>query len=504
MARKKIDDLIENTKETKTTKSKTTAKKSTKEVVPAEDIVVEEKTKKSRKKKTDDIVDEESVKSPTAKKKTVKKDSEEQVETVEKDTKTKKTKSETEEKPKKAKKSSKKEEVVETKKKTTKKPAKKSKKNIDEDEERDFYYGDDDDEDIIENVDIDEEDFENEDEITEDQLELANDLDLDDFEKFEEEEEGLSGGAANKRVFKKSSHSEEVRKRFITICDDFNSGDEEKRKYAIECAIEELKSFVHYVIKKKYSTYGKYYEDLVQEGHVGIIKGLEKYDPRKSLPTTFFNLYIIHEMSKYIDTEVNKTTSHYSSNLTKINRAIDKFEQAGKKWNENDIAIETGLNMETVIQCLHIKEYKNEMYYESDEILEANISEHGDSPEQAFVKNERMETLYKAIGTLLPEEIMVLKYRYGLMDAQTISYKEIAKEMGVSIEKVRKYRHDAIKKLRHKASMRSVFKDYINESETNSITENDVAIIPESMIDNSMKELEEIEFDFDFLNEDDE
>ena len=493
MARKKVNDLNENIKEIETVKPKT-SKKSTKakEVAAIENAVTEEKPKKSCKKKTEEA--EDSVKKTTTKKKTFKK--EEIIEESTEDIK------ETAKKSKKTTKKEKSEDEVKTKKKTAKKSSKKN--DEDEVEEKDFYYGDDDDDDTIENVDIDEEDFENEDEITEDQLELANDLDLDDFEKFEEEEENQVDSSGNKRVFKKSSHSEDVRKRFIKICEDFNSGDEERHKYAIECAVDELRSFVHYVIKKKYSTYGKYYEDLVQEGTVGIIKGLEKYNPKKSLPTTFFNLYIIHEMSKYIDTEVNKTTSHYSSNLTKINRAIDKFEQNGKKWNENDIAIETGLNMETVIQCLHIKEYKNEMHYETDEILEANISEHGDSPEQAFVKNERLETLYKAIGTLLPEEITVLKYRYGLMGAQTISYKEIAKEMGVSIEKVRKYRHDAIKKLRHKASMRSVFKDYINESETNSITENDIAIIPESMIDNSMKELEEIEFDFDFLNEDDE
>jgi RNA polymerase sigma factor (sigma-70 family) len=224
---------------------------------------------------------------------------------------------------------------------------------------------------------------------------------------------------------------------------------------------------------------------------------MEKYNPEKSLPTTFFNLYIIHEMSKYIDTEVNKTTSHYSSNLTKINRVIDKFEAQSKKWTPTDIAVETGLNMETIIQCLHIKEYKNEMYYETYEILEANISERSPSPEQAYIENERMEILYNSISTLLPEEIQVLQYRYGLNGSKTISYKEIAKEMGISIEKVRKYRHDAIRKLRHKANMRNIFKDYVADSEKNSITENDISLIPEAAAEIMMSDLEEIDFNFD-------
>jgi RNA polymerase sigma factor (sigma-70 family) len=380
---------------------------------------------------------------------------------------------------------------------------KKNKKTTeDEDFVDDSLYDDDDEDDIEINDDIINEDEIEEfgDEINEEELLIAQGLD----EEFETEyleaveEIEVDEKVDYKRVYKASSKSEIIREKFVGICEKYNSSDPELKKDAINDAIEELKSFVHYVIKKKYSTYGKHYEDLVQEGYIGIIKGMEKYNPDKSLPTTFFNLYIIHEMSKFIDTEVNKTTSHYSSNLTKINRVIDKIEASGKPWNANDIAIETGLNMETVIQCLNIKEYKNEMYYETDDILESNISERSPSPEQKYIENERLDTLYKSISGLLLEERLVLMYRYGLAGAKTISYKEIAKEMGVSIEKVRKYRHDAIRKLRHKANMKNTFRDYINESENNSITENDVSLIPEQIATNMMKELEEIEFDFDF------
>lgn len=406
------------------------------------------------------------------------------------------------------KKSTKKKEIdkEEASKKTTKKdPPKKSSKSAkakqQADMEDDYDYDDDDDFEFkpFRLEEEDDEDEYNEDTINEEEISLAEGLD----EEFENElalEDGESDGDDGyKRIYKASSKSEQIRQRFIGICVKYNSGDPLLRQESYTEAIEELKSFVHYVIKKKYSTYGKHYEDLVQEGYIGIMKGMEKYDPEKSLPTTFFNLYIIHEMSKFIDTEVNKTTSHYSSNLTKINRVIDKFEAQSKKWTPTDIAIETGLNMETVIQCLHIKEYKNEMYYETDEVLEANISERSPSPEQAYIENERLETLYKSISTLLPEEIQVLKYRYGLAGCKTISYKEIAKEMNISIEKVRKYRHDAIRKLRYKAGMRNVFRDYITDSENNAITENDVSLTPEAAAEIMMSDLEELDFDFDDL-----
>lgn len=376
-----------------------------------------------------------------------------------------------------------------------KKPGRKKKVTYTVDLEQD----DDDDDDIKPfKLEEPEEEIEDPDEINDEEILTAQGLDQDFENELESEEESDDADSKTySRVYKASSKSEQIRQKFIGICEKYNSGDPVLRQESLNEAIDELRSFVHYVIKKKYSTYGKHYEDLVQEGYIGIMKGMEKYDPTKSLPTTFFNLYIIHEMSKFIDTEVNKTTSHYSSNLTKINRVIDKFEAQSKKWTPTDIAVETGLNMETVIQCLHIKEYKNEMYYENDEILEANISERTPSPEQAYIENEKLEVLYNSISTLLPEEIQVLKYRYGLAGSKTISYKEIAKEMNISIEKVRKYRHDAIRKLRHKAGMRNVFRDYINDGESNSITENDISLIPEETANNMMNELEELDFNFD-------
>ena len=357
------------------------------------------------------------------------------------------------------------------------------------------------------NEDIDEDvDFDNE--ITDADLEMAENIDLDfeedlenglDFENMSLEDNLDLSNNNYTRVYKTSNKSETIRQRFVGICERYQSDDPKVKKDALEDAINELKSFVHYVIRKKYATYTKHYEDLVQEGIMGIIKGMEKYNPEKSLPTTFFNLYIIHEMSKFIDTEVNKTTSHYSSNLTKINRVIDRLEQAGKKWTPTDIAIETNLNMETVIQCLNIKEYKNEMYYETDEILEANITEKTPSPEQLYIENEKNQTLYDAIDTLLPEEKQVLYYRYGLNESKVISYKEIAKEMGISIEKVRKYRHDAIRKLKHKSGMRNVFRDYINTEEENILNEASISLVQEDLANAIMNEIEEIDFDFDNL-----
>ena len=186
----------------------------------------------------------------------------------------------------------------------------------------------------------------------------------------------------------KTTTGDVTQQKFIDIMNRYHSKNPAIKANAMEDALKELEGYVHHIIKKQYSTYGKYYDDLVQEGKIGIICGLEKYDPLKSKPSTFFNFYIIHEMSKFVDTIVNRTTSHYSANLSKINKVIDKFAKEGREWTAADIAIELNMNMETVIQCLAIKDRKDEMYYETDDVLEQHISDRDKSPEEQFRKRK--------------------------------------------------------------------------------------------------------------------
>lgn len=294
--------------------------------------------------------------------------------------------------------------------------------------------------------------------------------------------------------YKASVNAELRREKFYDICERYHSDDPEKVKKALEDAINELEGFIHDIIKKKYSTYGKYYEDLVQEGKIGVMQGMQKYDPSKSLPTTFFNWYIIHEISRFIDTEVNKTTSHYSSHLTKINRVINKFEQEGRAWNPQDIAIETGIKMETIIQCLTIDKYKNQVYYDSDE-MEVQIKERGKSPEEQILENEQIKTLYGALKDLTDDEKEIIIMKYGLGADGQLSYKTISDKMNIPIEKVKKMRHEAIRKLRDNQGIKVAFKDYKKENEGNMLNSGTISIVPEEIAKSLMDQLEDAELE---------
>ena len=74
---------------------------------------------------------------------------------------------------------------------------------------------------------------------------------------------------------------------------------------AKEDMVNLLDMFIYYVIERKFNTFKKYTKDLYQEGVVGILKGIDAYKPEKGKPTTFFYIYIVHEMTEFINLNIN-------------------------------------------------------------------------------------------------------------------------------------------------------------------------------------------------------
>lgn len=294
--------------------------------------------------------------------------------------------------------------------------------------------------------------------------------------------------------YKASKNAEEKRERFIDICERYKSENPAVKEKALEDAIQELDGFIHDIIRKRYSTYTKHYEDLAQVGRMGIMVGMPKYDPTRTLPTTYFNVHIIHEMSKYIDEMVNETTPHYSANLMKINRAINKFNQEGRAWNLQDIAVETGIRMETIVQCMAINEGKNKVYYDADDV-EDQVKDISKSPEEQIIENEKLATLYKAVADLSPIEKAVIIKKYGLGAEGQLSYKTISDEYGIPVEKIKKIRHEAVRKLHNNKRIRDAYRSYERENEANMVNRSNVSIVPEEIANALMDHLEDIELD---------
>lgn len=297
------------------------------------------------------------------------------------------------------------------------------------------------------------------------------DLDDDDLE----EEPTLK--KAKKKVRKSKSEKKEVidhsgvavRQRFYTIMEDYHSGDSTKRTFALERAMKELEGFIHLIIKRSYSTYTrKYFYDLLQEGYLGVAIGMEKYDPDKSMPTTFFYPYIKHEMQGFITRNVDKTTSHYSSNIKKINKVIQEFEEKGIRYTNVDIAIQTGMTIETVDQSMAIRNYRDEVHIDAcpPNIIDNEMEEvRHRTPEKDLIEKETTQTIHRAINNVLNEdEIKVLEMHFGLNDKNPVSEGEISRNMGIPKDKVKRLLNRAIRKLRN-SELVNVFGDNMKKEE---------------------------------------
>lgn len=333
------------------------------------------------------------------------------------------------------------------------------------------------------------------------------DIDDNDFseEDDDSEDEYAAFKAATSKSQKKSKGTKtkvsmkgaDVQQRFYKIMEDYHSGDPRRQQYALECAIEELKGFIYYTIKKTYPTYIKdNFYDLVQEGKLGIIVGMQKYDPDKGMPTTFFSPYIKHEMQNLITRQVDKTTAHYSTKIKEINKAIEHFEACEIPYTNVDLAIQTGLPLETVNQSMSIRAYRNEVHIDGclPGVIDANqTSSRLPTPEEEFMEKEEKNILYTAINeNLTPEEIQVLEYHFGINDVETISEAQIAKKMRIPKDKVKKLINSSIRKLKN-SELKNLYRNHLAK-EDDLIEDTDIAFVPAVTIDEQLDILGSLSF----------
>lgn len=260
------------------------------------------------------------------------------------------------------------------------------------------------------------------------------------------EEEILKEDASQKKSFRDYD--------FIQIMQDYHSGDKAKREKASEQAIYALEGVGKSIIQKKYATYApKHYFDLDQCAKLGIIKCLEKFDISKGIaPSTFAYPYMLHEMQSYIDTYVNKTTPHYSSNIRKIKKAISKLEiMTDKDITSIDIAQETGLTIEAVEQALSIIHRTDEVHIDNctDAFINANIERVGlMTPEDELINSEKNLAIEEALSELTENERNIVLRAYGF-EGKPESVKEISKALDIPVDKVKKMQADALRKLKN-------------------------------------------------------
>lgn len=277
----------------------------------------------------------------------------------------------------------------------------------------------------------------------------------------------------SKQQSKKQQKEEQVK--FEKIMEMYHHGNQEMAKYL---ALQAMENYIKSLMKKQFSTYvTKYFDDLLQEGYMAVLEGLEIYDVKRAKPTTFFRFYIVHNMTEYITRFVNESTAHYQKNNQLIRQVERKYEKNHKEATDADIAIELGMNIETIKATRKIDGKTLNHIESTDNDFFSNQMEEK-SPEEIILESEKRKALADKINSLPEVERVVLKMHF----CEQKSQREIARETGLKTDEIRKSKERGIKQLRMR------LKNDYSVKERNQ--EDDISFLEEDMSDAAMEMLD--------------
>ena len=335
-----------------------------------------------------------------------------------------------------------------------------------------------------------------------DEIKALVDTEDEDTELLYEDGE-LTEDTKELKSLKEKAKKSEKSTDFVSVMNDYNSDDPCRQEMAMNAMLDHLRYYVYYIIKKRYSTYAKSnFEDMVQSAMVGIFREMPKYDPVKSIPSTFFHPHIIHEIQTFIETNVHKTTHHYGHHIKKVKAVMAKFEKEQRPCTPIDISIETGIPTSTIHHCLEIlnnQEISMETPLDGEDLtLGLSLPSFEKTPEQAYIEKETAETVRKAVRyNLDAQSAKIIEMRFGLSGGEALSPKRISVELGIPLERVNRSISMAVCKLHQDRSMRSLYPDSVRsrfvETENN---EDIVPLIPEEDVDFFLDNLEDVVVNF--------